>query len=406
MHAYPADAPAGRGGGRCATPPPGSCSPPTAALREPGPPGPPAPTRPHEAACHRSGRAAAACRVRRPGELPRGRSGSARWPARPPAPGRAPRPRTPMSPSVWPPDRREIFLTYDDGPHPAHTPGILRILRRRTTPAPRSSSSARTPSEFPDLLRALADDGHAVANHTWTHPQLTTLPPGAVRSELGRTSDLIKGGRPRHALPTWPAPRCGDWDDPFAEHLQRPGHVPASAGRSTRRTGPPPGPRTSPPPSWTRCTPGRSCCRTTGAARQQPDRRGAGLVSAAAAGRRLPSGPYRALTRRPRGPAGPVAGASGHPGGRKPTQWFIVQFGSGCRHGIHGPHRPHRAPGPQPYGRPPPGEPPRSPPAPHEASPGRIPPFGRGFPLHRHHPPPAPTTRPSPLPGGPDSHRR
>ncbi|MFE7780873.1 polysaccharide deacetylase family protein [Streptomyces nigrescens] len=107
-------------------------------------------------------------------------------------------------------DRREIFLTFDDGPHPAHTPEILRILRRHDTRAT-FFVIGENALEFPDLLRALADDGHAVANHTWTHPQLTTLPPGLVRSELGRTSDLIEdvlGAAPDLARAPY-----GDWDE-------------------------------------------------------------------------------------------------------------------------------------------------------------------------------------------------
>ncbi|MFG2096276.1 polysaccharide deacetylase family protein [Streptomyces sp. NPDC048612] len=108
-------------------------------------------------------------------------------------------------------DRREVFLTFDDGPHPAHTPDILRILRRHDTRAT-FFVIGENAVEFPGLLHALADDGHAVANHTWSHPQLTTLPPGAVHSELGRTSALIEdvlGTAPDLARAPY-----GDWDDP------------------------------------------------------------------------------------------------------------------------------------------------------------------------------------------------
>ncbi|GAU67207.1 hypothetical protein SSP35_04_02900 [Streptomyces sp. NBRC 110611] len=107
-------------------------------------------------------------------------------------------------------DRREVFLTFDDGPHPRYTPQILRILRRHGVRAT-FFVIGENAVEFPGLLRAIAEDGHAVANHTWSHPQLTGLPPDAVRGELGRTSELIDdvlGAAPDLARAPY-----GAWDD-------------------------------------------------------------------------------------------------------------------------------------------------------------------------------------------------
>lgn len=107
--------------------------------------------------------------------------------------------------------RREVFLTFDDGPHPRHTPEILRILHRHGARATFFVIGENAVA-FPGLLQVIADEGHAVGNHTWTHPQLTTLPPGAVRSELGRTSSLIEdvlGSAPDLARAPY-----GAWDDP------------------------------------------------------------------------------------------------------------------------------------------------------------------------------------------------
>ncbi|MGX1757065.1 polysaccharide deacetylase family protein [Streptomyces lydicus] len=108
-------------------------------------------------------------------------------------------------------DRREVFLTFDDGPHPFHTPHVLRILRRHGVRAT-FFVIGENAVEFPELLCDIADEGHAVGNHTWTHPQLTALPPGAVRSELGRTSNLIEdilGTAPDLARAPY-----GEWDAP------------------------------------------------------------------------------------------------------------------------------------------------------------------------------------------------
>jgi peptidoglycan/xylan/chitin deacetylase (PgdA/CDA1 family) len=51
-----------------------------------------------------------------------------------------------------------------------------------------------------------------VANHSYTHPKLTGLPPHRVTDELGRTSDVIE--RILDAPPRWCRAPYGEWDDP------------------------------------------------------------------------------------------------------------------------------------------------------------------------------------------------
>ncbi|NLU70141.1 polysaccharide deacetylase family protein [Streptomyces sp. HNM0574] len=85
---------------------------------------------------------------------------------------------------------RRIALTFDDGPHPVHTPAILRVLRRYGAQAT-FFVLGECAARHRDLVRRIAEDGHVVANHTWSHPDLTRLAPAGVRDELGRTSELI-----------------------------------------------------------------------------------------------------------------------------------------------------------------------------------------------------------------------
>jgi peptidoglycan-N-acetylglucosamine deacetylase len=85
---------------------------------------------------------------------------------------------------------REIALTFDDGPHPRYTPEVLEVLRRhgvRATFCLVGKDAAR----YPHLLHAIADGGHQIANHSWSHPQLTRIKPGQARSQLARTSEVI-----------------------------------------------------------------------------------------------------------------------------------------------------------------------------------------------------------------------
>jgi len=83
-------------------------------------------------------------------------------------------------------DRREVALTFDDGPWPT-TPAILAILARRKVHATFFTLGSQIEGRE-TILRRLRAAGHAIANHTWTHPDLTGIKPRQVRSELTRTS--------------------------------------------------------------------------------------------------------------------------------------------------------------------------------------------------------------------------
>lgn len=91
-----------------------------------------------------------------------------------------------------------IALTLDDGPHPEWTPKALDLLTKYRITAAFSQVGARV-SKYPALVRAVADQGHVIVNHTWTHANLTHLSPAATSAQIERTSDEIEkvsGHRP------------------------------------------------------------------------------------------------------------------------------------------------------------------------------------------------------------------
>ncbi|NKB87482.1 MAG: polysaccharide deacetylase family protein [Acidobacteria bacterium] len=61
-----------------------------------------------------------------------------------------------------------VSLTFDDGPHPVNTPRILGVLRDHGVHATFFVSGDAC-AEHPDLVRAIADGGHEVANHGYGH---------------------------------------------------------------------------------------------------------------------------------------------------------------------------------------------------------------------------------------------
>ncbi|MFB6677524.1 polysaccharide deacetylase family protein [Streptomyces sp. NPDC056390] len=104
---------------------------------------------------------------------------------------------------------KSMVLTFDDGPDPLYTPHILQTLRDHDVRAVFFVCGEQVEWNK-DLLREMADDGHIVGNHTWTHPLLTSMSRSAVRSEIDRTCEIIDDtiGEP----PAWFRAPYGAWN--------------------------------------------------------------------------------------------------------------------------------------------------------------------------------------------------
>ena len=87
---------------------------------------------------------------------------------------------------------RRMALTYDDGPNPAQTPRLMEILDRYDARATFFSIGQWAERE-PGLLRELVDAGHAVGNHTYTHPRMPFCSSARVTEELRRCRDAVEG---------------------------------------------------------------------------------------------------------------------------------------------------------------------------------------------------------------------
>lgn len=102
-----------------------------------------------------------------------------------------------------------MVLTFDDGPDPRYTPGILRTLRAHDVRA-MFFVCGEMVQDNGDLLRRIADDGHVIGNHTWTHPQMTKLTRSRARREMERTSEVVE--ETVGAAPLWFRAPYGAWN--------------------------------------------------------------------------------------------------------------------------------------------------------------------------------------------------
>lgn len=87
------------------------------------------------------------------------------------------------------PARKEVALTYDDGPSP-YTRPLLATLDRLGVPATFFMIGQQVPSQGA-LLRRMLASGHELANHSWNHADLGGGGPGAS-SQLQRTNAAIR----------------------------------------------------------------------------------------------------------------------------------------------------------------------------------------------------------------------
>ncbi|MFF8609880.1 polysaccharide deacetylase family protein [Streptomyces sp. NPDC015346] len=107
-----------------------------------------------------------------------------------------------------------IALTFDAGPG-KDTPRLLDILKEKQVPATFFLLGRKHVDRYPQVVKRIADEGHEVANHTWTHRILTELEEDEVREELSRTQDAIE--KITGSRPTLMRPPQGRTDDTVSE---------------------------------------------------------------------------------------------------------------------------------------------------------------------------------------------
>ncbi len=113
---------------------------------------------------------------------------------------------------------RRVALTFDDGPDPDFTAQILDTLKSRNAIAS-FFVIGRQVQRLPELARRMANEGHEIGNHTWSHPDLAGLSESAIKMELattGRVIEAVTGRRPMLFRP----PYIGDARPSTIERLR------------------------------------------------------------------------------------------------------------------------------------------------------------------------------------------
>jgi len=95
--------------------------------------------------------------------------------------------------SLWrgDPARREIALTFDDGPHPPFTQRLLALLKQLNVRATFFLVGKKV-DQAPDVVALIARDGHEVANHTYHHLNLDKMTQADAATEIRLGNEAIK----------------------------------------------------------------------------------------------------------------------------------------------------------------------------------------------------------------------
>lgn len=138
--------------------------------------------------------------------------------------------------------RKEIAITFDDGPNPLYTLEILALFAEVAGKATFYMIGEQMKAS-PEVVKAVDEQGHEIGNHTWTHPFLSEISIAKCKVELESTDNLIKemtGKSPLTFRPPYFAyndevaalskkmgykmigasnMEAKDWDNPGVEHI-------------------------------------------------------------------------------------------------------------------------------------------------------------------------------------------
>ena len=99
-----------------------------------------------------------------------------------------------------------VALTFDDGPDPAQTPKILKLLAQQHVHAT-FCLVGKNVRAHPELVRQIVAGGNTLCNHTWRHSlTLGKKPAAAIRADLSSTNAAIQKAVPGAKVKYFRAP--------------------------------------------------------------------------------------------------------------------------------------------------------------------------------------------------------
>lgn len=86
------------------------------------------------------------------------------------------------------PNKKVLYLTFDNGYENGYTPKVLDVLKKEKVPAIFFVTGHYLTSE-PELVKRMVNEGHLIGNHSWSHPDLTQVSNEKLKEELKKVKD-------------------------------------------------------------------------------------------------------------------------------------------------------------------------------------------------------------------------
>lgn len=125
---------------------------------------------------------------------------------------------------VWevPSGQKVMALTFDDGPDAVFTSQIADLLRKYDAKATFFVVGSRVLKNR-QIVKQLAEDGHELANHTFTHPNMRSLSPERLQREVEQTQHAIYEATGKK--PVLFRPPGGYYDERLVDSLRKAGFL-------------------------------------------------------------------------------------------------------------------------------------------------------------------------------------
>jgi peptidoglycan/xylan/chitin deacetylase (PgdA/CDA1 family) len=117
--------------------------------------------------------------------------------------------------------QKVVALTFDDGPHPEPADEVLGLLQREGVRAT-FFVTGKALTRHPQLGRRLVEEGHVLANHSFSHARMVFRSRAWMEEELARTDARIREAGHQGPIP---------FRAPFGKHLLGLSAVLANEGR-------------------------------------------------------------------------------------------------------------------------------------------------------------------------------
>lgn len=87
--------------------------------------------------------------------------------------------------------QNEVVLTFDDGPWPVNTPAVLRALAAHCVKAT-FFPIGKHAIWYPEILRQVAEGGHSIGSHTWSHVDLSKKTKEEALEEIEKGASAVR----------------------------------------------------------------------------------------------------------------------------------------------------------------------------------------------------------------------